>query len=247
MAFIRAPLLAQKRDFDRYIVKPILKRRTECFMPLRDLIMATCIRRTKASCILTLSLPRKQEFVNYVELNMKEREIYTFFQRRSYALAAEQEASPHAKSLKASDTLQLIGVLRLICNHAEGLLPDAALDAWEKKNSNALSWDALEANIKQCDFCSSGFGLGDAAESLGFVCQHKICSHCIAVAREDVDRRSPILCPVCSASVRESPSVESQDIRPKRTCSPSTKILALLENISLQGHLGEEAPIKWYG
>lgn len=247
MAFIRAPLLAQKREFDRYIVQPIMKRRTECFMPLRDLIIATCIRRTKASCGQTLSLPRKQEFVKYVELDVKEREIYTFFQRRSYALAPKVEASHRTKALKVSNTLQLIGVLRLICNHAEGLLPDAALAAWEKKNSNALSWDALEANIKQCDFCSSSFGLGDVAESLDFVCRHRICSNCITVAREELDTPSPIFCPRCSASVRESPSVEDQDITPKQKHSPSTKIQALLENISLQGDIVDEAPIKWYG
>lgn len=248
MAFIRVLPFRQKQAFDMWIGQPIQSRATDCFRPLRYLLGATCLRRTKASCGGTLHLPQKREVINYVDLNQQERDIYSFFQRRSYLLATEsnQGASRKTKRKTTSKTLQLIGLLRLICNHSEGLLPAIALEAWRKKDRDALSWGMLEANIRQCNLCNSSSGMEDVTIDSQFACEHRVCSVCISATHEDADGEPTLLCPICSAPACSEPTASKKMNTREAALIPSTKILALLENIlSADGKNGKDSS-KWY-
>ncbi|KAJ3497109.1 hypothetical protein NLG97_g2147 [Lecanicillium saksenae] len=245
VAFIRVPSFTKKHEFDIHIGQPIMDKATGCFLALRHLIAATCLRRTKASCLQSLNLPSKREVVEYVDLNERERDIYTFFQRRSFLLATSSTRG--SSPAKANNTLQLIGALRMICNHAEGLLPPVALEAWHNKDATGLSWGMLEANMKECSLCSANCGLGDGVQYLSFACHHTICSDCMG-SDEDLEETSDKRCPMCEASVaKDSSSSKKARARSPATelvHSPSTKVLALLRRISLDCGKAEEPPVK---
>jgi SNF2 family DNA or RNA helicase len=68
----------------------MLTHRQYSTLMLRNLVRATCLRRTKAHPCLAeaLRLPAKREVVEVVELGEREREVYEFFKRRFYLFAA---------------------------------------------------------------------------------------------------------------------------------------------------------------
>ncbi|KAJ9150780.1 Helicase, C-terminal [Pleurostoma richardsiae] len=160
LAFIGVPPFVTREQFRFWISSPILSNQQHSLQILRKLVRATCLRRTKAHPYLasTLKLPRKTERVEIVELAPYERELYNFFKRRSYLLAAE-DVSPDleaggpkamkrrrkpAKKGRGSESLPrknagniivLISVLRMICDHGETLLPRIALEAWPSPKS----------------------------------------------------------------------------------------------------------------
>ncbi len=171
LAFIGIPPFTTQTQFRFWISAPVLGHREHSLLMLRRLVRATCLRRTKAHPRLasTLRLPAKNERVERVELGEAESEMYEFFKRQFYLLAAatydargeqlsaagpkggSKEAVPKRPRNKkqnvpgklrrknAGNIVVLLSVLRRICDHGEALLPQAALEVWRNRDAGVLS------------------------------------------------------------------------------------------------------------
>lgn len=138
------PPFQNERKFKHYVLNPIASNHELAFERLRKLIEATCLRRTKAICLSNLGLPPKHE-ERPVELELDEasQTLYQFFTRRATTLAriATKALKNGAPTDSNENFLTLIGILRLICDHGGDLLPEAALNAWKRKNAASVDWN----------------------------------------------------------------------------------------------------------
>ncbi|SPO07345.1 uncharacterized protein DNG_10039 [Cephalotrichum gorgonifer] len=170
LAFVGVPPFTTRDQFKFWIAKPILSNRKHSLRTLKTLVRATCLRRTKALPALAtaLRLPRKTEHVVSVALSPNEREIYEFFKRRSYLLAAQpQKSQPRRRKRKGEDSvvdaskssktagniIVLISVLRLVCDHGAELLPHAAREAWHNRETQAVNWAMLQTAARIAQSC----------------------------------------------------------------------------------------------
>ncbi|KAF4452090.1 hypothetical protein F53441_5022 [Fusarium austroafricanum] len=236
LAFVKVPPLETKEHFEQYITHPIKKSRTKGFAVLRKVVAATCLRRTKAAYGHMLSLPPKTERVEVIEMDRNDRRLYEFFKRFSYLTAGLDKTS---KKKPATNILVLISMLRLICNHGEALLPEAALKAWNERDSSNLTWEVLEANIKRCISCKFEVEELETSDSLTeeLGCGHIICGSCTLKSQSSA---SLIPCPKCKSAAntttlvtRTNPSL-SQAITQNapKIYHPSAKVQALIRNIN---------------
>ncbi|KAI1352030.1 SNF2 family N-terminal domain-containing protein [Xylaria sp. FL0043] len=267
LLFVRVPPFDQKGVFARVVEKPLEAKEVGSLDRLRKLIAATTLRRTKANHATSLELPRKIERLEMIELSEKDRRLYEFFKRRSYLIATWEKPTTGWKGKKktvwgggyrGSNIIILICLLRLICNHGEALLPEAAIKAWRNKDENAIDWEMLESGVNKCIGCDTEVDSLDAVEStIGeLACGHVVCLDCAARSQA-----ANVFCPTCKRSesnpaspplptvpllpISKSPSKsvvrsESSSLFPgiptssplKERYVPSDKVEALLRNIN---------------
>lgn len=259
LAFIGVPPFTTRNQFKFWISAPILSNKdpSHSFRTLRKLVLATCLGRTKPhpSVASRLKLPHKTERVEHVELLPEERDIYEFFKRRSHLLASKdseqgtktasevtkkrqrnstKSSAPRKKRPKSMGNIMvLMSVLRLICDHGQALLPRVALQAWQNRNEDNVSWSLLQKASEQklsCCICGSQSLVGDEdfqdhgmAE---FTCKkHLACETCLTS-----NDRAELVCLECSASGTTSSGTGTQPTI--NSCvTPSSKLSALLRNI----------------
>lgn len=237
LAFIKVPPFETTAHFDHYVINPI-KNRRKGFSMLRKVVAATCLRRTKATYGQILNLPQKTERVEIIDMSREDRRLYEFFKRFSYLTAGLDKIS---KKKPATNILVLISMLRLICNHGEALLPEAALKAWKERNSSVLSWEVLEANIKRCISCKFEIEESDTAISLteDLPCGHTMCSRCASKLQSPpglapcLECRAPAesqAIPMIGTGLSPSEAMNGNASKPKPP--PSAKVQALIRNIS---------------
>ncbi|KAF5659326.1 hypothetical protein FDENT_13940 [Fusarium denticulatum] len=238
LAFIKIPPFETAAHFDHYVINPIKKNRRKGFSMLRKVVAATCLRRTKATYGQILNLPQKTERVDIIDMGREDRRLYEFFKRFSYLTAGLDKIS---KKKPATNILVLISMLRLICNHGEALLPEAALKAWKEKDSSVLSWEVLEANIKRCISCKFEIEESGTAISLteDLPCGHTMCSRCASKSQSSASLAPCLECrvsagsqaiPIIGASLSQSEAMNGHASKPKPP--PSAKVQALIRNIS---------------
>lgn len=240
LTFIGVPPFVTKHMFDKLIARPLRLKGPHGLLTLRKLVAATCLRRTKTSSF-NVGLPKKTELLELVELSASDRQLYEFFKRRSYLLAnpknttysAKDEGKPKRAS-KNANLLVLIGMLRLICNHGEALLPRSAVQAWQSLDPSFITWELLESNVKRCGAC--GCEMDDLEptrkqDTVELVCEHAICGDCVP----NIQGNSPS-CLECRKTPDKAsrpsptqPKLESDAM--DRYYPPSAKVQALLGNI----------------
>lgn len=238
LEFLQVPDLNSRGLFQKYIENSMNEKKKEGLAFLRDVVSATCLRRTKADHALTLNLPRKIERIESVEMDRSTRELYEFFKRFSYEAAS---ASRVKKKRSSGNILVLISMLRLICDHGEALLSEAAVTAWKQKDTKALTWEMLKSSTKRCISCDDeieDLDMGDSPTE-GLSCGHLVCETCETKSQGSSGQVS---CPLCGTTAPSSPSKrddsrlspsKSAPASPKkRQWSPSAKVEALLRNIS---------------
>ena len=288
LAFVGVQSLVTRDQFRFWITFPVLDHRGYALRTLRNLVRATCLRRTKAHQGLseTLRLPAKVERVEDINLAPGERELYDFFQRRSYLLAnsaveaagldpragggvatklplakrrrrqpAKEERSTGngGKPRNTGNIVALISVLRMICDHGEALLPRAALEAWQKRDTSVVNWDMLETAARagrRCCVCGRTEDVGGAEKPEGEVfelaCEiHVMCEGCMTAASAVVGTPT---CPKCSTGGADSPSMSPSPRSASVTdVVPSSKLSALLRNIlATSKSLNSGPPVKRY-
>ncbi|KAI0432734.1 SNF2 family N-terminal domain-containing protein [Xylaria sp. FL1042] len=232
LLFIGVPPFDKEGVFANLVGNPVEAKKSGSLDRLRTLIAATTLRRTKASHAKTLGLPLKIERLETVELGGKDRRLYEFFKRQSYLIATLERPSAAHKGKKkafsgngnarAANILILIGLLRLICDHGEALLPEAAVKAWKKRDANAIDWEMLESGVNRCVGCDSEVDSLDAVESTvgELVCGHVVCPDCAAKSQA-----ANASCPRCERSKSSPASPPSQYLSlPTGSKSPSTSI-----------------------
>lgn len=219
---------------------------------LRKLVAATCLRRIKANYASTLSLTRKTELLELVEMSSDERHLYEFFKRRSYLITGSGNTTNKSKGNStrvaaptSASILVLIGLLRLICNHGEALLSESALKSWKDRDTNSISWEMLKTGVRSCGSCGREIeDLDASASTVGeFGCEHIVCDGC-ALKTQSSDNLSS--CLLCNKSSSKGPSkslfqAESESLS-KQQYPPSTKVQALLKNLAKAHSAPESEP-----
>ncbi|CEO59986.1 hypothetical protein PMG11_04632 [Penicillium brasilianum] len=102
---------------------------------LRKLIAATCLRRTKDHVQDQLQLPSRIEKVHHIDLSHEERKVYDFFKFRASFLVGKLGQKSQMDKTSWKTMLSIIGFLRSICNHGRQLLPQTALEMYDKQNT----------------------------------------------------------------------------------------------------------------
>ncbi|KAJ5175560.1 Helicase C-terminal [Penicillium canariense] len=126
---------------------------------LRKLIAATCLRRTKDHVQDQLRLPSRIEKVHYIDLTHEERRIYDFFKSRASSLVGNLSQKSHMDKTSWSTMLSIIGFLRLICNHGGQLLPQAAIEMYNKQNPSAVHPLSKITRPSEVSTCPSGLSI----------------------------------------------------------------------------------------
>ncbi|KAJ6073167.1 Helicase C-terminal [Penicillium canescens] len=129
-----------KTSFAEWVSTPIHTADTHArgIRRLRNLVAATCLRRTKSHLQDQLELPPRVEKEQSVELDPWERSLYDFLKSRASSLVVGK-VTQRSQMDKArwGTMLSLIGFLRLVCNHGQQLLPPVATELYQERNPSA--------------------------------------------------------------------------------------------------------------
>ncbi|KAK1830452.1 SNF2 family N-terminal domain-containing protein [Podospora conica] len=256
LAFIGVELFHDKPAFDSWIATSLQKTPRLGLNRLKDLVRATCLRRTKASRTVNLGLREPTKNIESVHLHDEDRALYEFFHKKISEIATgnnravgqtDRGNSGNPKVSEDNNILFHMNVLRLICNHGRALLPAKALSSWHHGDSSETEyWQNGAAFLaKECGLC--GADLGDPGEddesdprsaSPGKSDRGSLCETCY------------IMNPGMENSTRHSAMAPSQGKRelvdaPAPT-RPSAKVEALLKNLLKEREkVGSEvSPVK---
>jgi hypothetical protein len=147
---------------------------------------------------------------------------------------------------------QLILRLRQICNHGIALLPEAERDWMLNAAIYAPEFAPLPLVCENC-------GATDLDENGTEVlpCFHQVCSACLGRARSHLELTShgqicPLCCSVASDMDHETVFATIRSGEPSPTavpesCNPSSKVKALLQNLTMDKQMAQDArqhPLK---
>ncbi|KAL3478348.1 hypothetical protein BJX99DRAFT_245653 [Aspergillus californicus] len=147
LSFLQVPTFRDKPAFDRWIANPSKEKGNHGLGNLRCLVAATAFRRTKAMLETSVKLPLKRERVESVQLSSKDRELYEFFKAKASKTASQLGGHGYVEAgmqEKKENTLSIISIMRLICNHGEELLPTGAVNAWHAQQERVAERDVSE-------------------------------------------------------------------------------------------------------
>lgn len=235
LGFLAIPHLKDKSKFDFWVATPLKNGRADSLQRLRDLIRATCLRRTKKTLGSSCELPDRTERIERLRFHKADQDLYSFFKdqcaRMAQGISSTKPGSPEAGRHKEGNLLSLITLLRLICDHGEPLLPRSALEAWKAQDGTSIDWQTIRRYRRRCCICEIDANEAESLDSNGYGshCQHWICTMC-ALKNESASEEESS-CPRCAAM----PSSPWDDLRlssPADVClPPSAKIEALLRNL----------------
>ncbi|MCJ1307332.1 hypothetical protein MMC25_000978 [Agyrium rufum] len=168
LAFLGIEPFREKSLFDFWIAKPVKEKKPGSLERLKDLVKATCLRRTKRSSSVRLNPLPLVERVEDVQLHEDDQALYDFFKERAANLAAglrpkktKEREKPNGMSMsmsnkrggKEENILALMIILRLICNHGKELLPASALAIWNARSSSQPDWSLMKNLQLACYVC----------------------------------------------------------------------------------------------
>lgn len=233
VTFLGVYPFTHKSQFDYLIANPVKNHRSSGMRTLKDLVNATCLRRTKKTPSISLGLPERIERIEHVTLNREDRELYKIFEKRTSSILfgrSNTGDSSRPDSLKDGNILSLITCLRLICNHGKSLLPQSALNIYENSNDTAEDWRMVQSYKSTCRTCGEDLEESESPHpgSTENISKPSICTSC-AFSDEDEtrkDSRSPssqLISPPGPAHIMPKP--DAQPIL------PSAKVETLLRNL----------------
>lgn len=225
LQFLRVDQLSEKSQFEYWISSPIKQRNSVGIQRLKDLVRATCLRRTKKSPGISLDLQDLVENIEYVRLHNEDQDLYQFFRKKTAEIAAnirlQKGIKMKDKAAKDENILSLINILRLICNHGKDLLPLKALNAWNQREAASVDWEMMKTSRRACEMCGEELEDGDELPSRS---ESRLASG------------YHLTCALCDASV-ENDTLNIQSVRRAKTkqglttvasSRPSAKIQSLI-------------------
>lgn len=201
---------------------------------LKDLIRATCLRRTKRTLGDSCKLPKRTERIQELQFHETDQNVYAFFKEKCSKMAEGvsmmRSRSSDVGQRKEGNLLSLINFLRRICDHGLQLLPQPALDAWTARDGAAIDWQMMQLCRKRCCICETDIEEADLLAPDGYEsrCQHYICTVC-ALQSEEASGEEAV-CPKC-ATPSGSGDYSSFTSHTETRSPPSAKIEALLRNL----------------
>jgi SNF2 family DNA or RNA helicase len=215
---------------------------------LKALVQAISLRRTKESVFGELKLQPRVEQLQPVELNEMERTLYTTV-KRSWTYAA-------GKSESVRNIFQTITKLRQICDHGRDLLSQKVLAVLDQGFTEGERMKTIVEDTQLCENCGAVAQDSDTdeiAEHL-LLCLHVLCDGC--VPRSGGGNTEGALCPVCSGSgifdslsqdeefTAQAPDLSQDDMDIDISYRPSSKVLALMQNLHADRLKSTHDPIK---
>ena len=201
---------------------------------LRKLFRCISLRRTKDAVVHELQLKPRVDVIREVQLNQHERRRYDAL-KRSLSYFFHSVASDVDNTGSGSNVLQTITRLRQFCNHGPDLLPretQVLFDGIIDEDEMTRAFMAGSPTCDSCDGQSSTRGLTKTNFRTVW-CGHIICSRCLP---EEQIANQP--CPLCfSSDISKRPSNDAQSPKLEdvhRNYQPSSKVSALLENLSAE-------------
>ncbi|KAL6697594.1 SNF2 family N-terminal domain-containing protein [Trichoderma pleuroticola] len=252
LSFVGVPVFMKKNLFDFWITRPIKENNSYGLKRLGLLIKATCLRRTKKMIELSHPLPDRREKTTWVELTLRDRNLYSFFEKEAASIASGsyRHNSGHSNSndRQNNNILKLINFLRLICDHGEQLLPRSAVEIWSAEGDKLIDWQNFQELQVACDMCGLKIDNTQGWPSIGLDISYPpvMCAACQAITREHEPEieftysDKSMLIP----NGRESPCSEAKI----RAAQQSPKLKALIDNLRqeqfLSDHCMSNQPIK---
>ncbi|KAK8112928.1 hypothetical protein PG984_013454 [Apiospora sp. TS-2023a] len=231
LAFIRVPSLATKVQFDKHVSTPIRKQTHDAFNRLRDLVNATCLRRTKATVGLDFELPSKSEMIESIVLDKEDQELYDLFQKRAEDVASQRKINgSEGSEYQGRNILSLITILRRICDHGKRMVPSRAFDLLDPSSNDKDRNDIPLSNLIDTSCSQCGEDLDDSTitpASSSHDCEQSvaICSSCRIDLRENNQEAQAMELDDGTAQPVPNPTVLLDVV------SPSAKVKALLSNM----------------
>jgi SWI/SNF-related matrix-associated actin-dependent regulator of chromatin subfamily A3 len=219
---------------------------------LKVLVHAISLRRTKQSVFEELRLGPRVEMLQTVELNEEERTLYTIV-KRSWTYAVSNPGS-------IRNIFQTITKLRQICDHGRELLSPEALAVLDQGYIHGVHLDPISREPQSCENCGAAVQDSDSDEISDFLlsCLHLLCNQCLPNNQEGNTEAAS--CPVCSGGGTSASFLEDEQATdpfpdpfpdPTQdamnidvTAHPSSKVLALLQNLHADRLRCGKDPIK---
>lgn len=171
-------------------------------------------------------------------LDEEEKVLYQFFQRRAFSLAGDSLGGSTPPAAKRQAILPLIGILRLICDHGQYLLPQKALSAWKQKNASHIDWNIFSSMVEKCGVCDTAAGYTGDISPIEFPCSHVICAACGNANKAGVvEYLEHNCCPRClrkESMPQLAAATHREDSLTKSHYKASTKVKALLRNLGAE-------------
>ncbi|KAH8887853.1 hypothetical protein GQ53DRAFT_784087 [Thozetella sp. PMI_491] len=228
LTFVRVPPFLLEEEFEKYLKKPIAENKKDGLQLLKEVVAATCLRRTKSDPALALNLPKKKERIEIIEMPREDRELYEFFKHFCYLTAASKKKG--ARKAGASNILGLLSTLRLICDHGVALIPNASLQSWRDRDLDLLTLEMLETGAGRCVSCNDEIDkLETAVPTVKELhCGHVLCERCTETSQYSASQS-----PSAPGEFNPTPLPRGQLISPlTRQHPPSAKVKALLRNVA---------------
>ncbi|KAH7425334.1 hypothetical protein KP509_11G049800 [Ceratopteris richardii] len=220
MMFLKLQPLDDKSFWNRTIQRPLSTGDASGFLRLQALLMAIALRRTKDMEVdnkRLVDLPRRTVNIHFVELDVKDRQLYDKIELEGKRLVGQYVASGTVLQ-NYSTILQIILRLRQICDHSdlcplkEGLL-DTISDIKDLSSSPELLQKLLSVLQSGDDF-DCPICLSPPAIAVITKCSHVFCRKCIEkTLMQDKEK-----CPMCRVPLTTSdlfaasPTAEATDV-----------------------------------
>ena len=237
LTFLKAYPFDSTSYFNLHISAPLKTNPEQALSTLRKLFRCISLRRTKDAVIDGLELKPRFDEVTEVQLNQKERRQYDEL-KRSLSYFFHSDASNVDNTGSGSKVLQTITRLRQFCNHGPDLLPREMQTLFAGIADEGNITRAMTTGSKTCDNCDDLSSSGDLSKIIfrTVLCGHTVCSRCLP--EEQISNQS---CPLCFSSEipkqlpHHAPNRNLVDTHHRY--QPSSKVSALLENLSVEQNL----------
>lgn len=192
---------------------------------LRDLVNATCLRRTKATAGLSHALPAKTERAEIITLDEEDQKLYSMFQAKAENLVAQRSTGISGPETSKRNILSLITILRRICDHGQHMIPPRAFSIPDPVTSSnePLSY-IVESSCSRCDEDLDDILSPPDDSSRCSKQDQQLCSSCRAAQRDGMKDDATRL-------DNEAPSPNCNPMLSFGYVPPSAKVKALLANL----------------
>ena len=201
---------------------------------LKKLFNCVALRRTKNAVADQLQLTPRVDKVQEIEFSPQERSQYEALKRSLSCFFHSSEAEAD-KNESNGNVLQTITRLRRFCDHGLDLLPSEIRMVLKSSANEKEIAQVLMASLKTCDICN----VQPSNQSLSkltitsFQCGHTLCSRCLP--EQQAMNHDCLLCFGLEVSrLSTNDATYGQQEERYGNYRPSSKVIALLENLSAE-------------
>jgi SNF2 family DNA or RNA helicase len=230
-------------EFREQISKPLQMGDPDGLCRLRSVLRSVALRRTRE----IVELPPRRDVVEELELSEEEQELYEVCRKESLALIDTM--------LGTNDYTNRVSMIqsmlrqRQVCSHGTDLLPGKMKARLNRRRRVHL----LEGNPAPeqgfpifCEGCDNEIEVTDNSVGTFVSCFHVVCSKCLS----SMDPDFPNTCPICETNegrtrkANRKANSMSEWLAQLDYSGPSTKVVALIENIRNSQAQRSSEPVK---